>query len=87
MRENPTTLGLTIQVEANRPWDLSRCEVFPATPNAIDPGTEIRFVRNDAGWFAEVPKSEYATEAVEELTLVFAGQGLDEPIELTWQKP
>lgn len=87
VQEKPTTLGLTIEVQGNREVDLSRCEVFPATPNAIDPGAEIRFARNDAGWSAEAPKSEYATEAVQKLTLVLAGQGLDEPIELTWEKP
>ena len=88
VREKPAVLALSIEIQAGRELDLSRCEVFPATANVIDPGAVFRFVRNDSGgWIAEAPKSEYVTGTVKELTLVLAGEGLKEPIELKWQKP
>lgn len=83
--EKPGFLLLAIDARPDGRFDPSRCEVFPATPQAIDPAADIRFARNDAGWIAEVPKSEYAAGPLKQLTLVFSGKGADEPVELTWK--
>ena len=66
------------------PFDLSGYEVFPATPNVIDPAAKIDLVRSSEVMKAEVPKSEYASGPVEALTLVFAGKL---PFSVTWKLP
>lgn len=83
--EKPKSLVLKIEGLTNPNVNLAEYEVFPATPEAIDPGAEILFAREGAAWTAEVPKSEYATEAVGELDLVLAGKSEQAPILLTWK--
>lgn len=64
--------------------DPSKAETFPETPRVVDAATLIRWEKSGDGWLAVVPKNEYAEGAVEELTLVLAGQrGV--PISVSWK--
>ncbi len=83
--EKPESLVLNVQGLSNPGVDLAEYEVFPATPDVIDAGAEIRFTRQADSWTAEVPKSEYAAAKVSELTLVLAGKSEQAPISLTWK--
>jgi thiol:disulfide interchange protein DsbD len=85
--EKPGLLVLTIAARSERRFDPERYEVFPATPQVIDPAAPFRFTPKGAEWTAELPKSEYAGSPVKRLTLVFGGKGAEEPIELTWEVP
>lgn len=60
-------------------FDPVDCEVFPLTPEVVDPAAVIRFVKQGDGvWTASAPRSEYATEqpARFELVLVPPSEGL-----------
>ncbi|MES2660243.1 MAG: protein-disulfide reductase DsbD domain-containing protein [Verrucomicrobiota bacterium] len=83
--EMPKTLKLTIEGLANKKVNLAEYEVFPATPQTIDSAAKIQFASDGTKWTAEVPKSEYATKAIPELTLVLAGKSDQAPISLTWK--
>ncbi|MEO5917436.1 MAG: protein-disulfide reductase DsbD domain-containing protein [Luteolibacter sp.] len=83
--ENPKTLLLTIEGLTNKNVNLGEYEVFPATPQVIDSAAKILFASDGAKWTAEVPKSEYATKAIPELTLVLAAKSDQAPISLTWK--
>lgn len=86
--EKEKILVLTVEAHLSRmnDLDLKDCDIFPATPETIDPAAEIQFTRHGAAWIAEVPKSEYATKPIENLTLVLAGKSGQAPISLSWQK-
>jgi thiol:disulfide interchange protein DsbD len=83
--EMPKVLALRIEAHQSRPLDLEGYEIFPETPQVIDPAAKIRFTRNGAEWLAEAPKSEYATAAVSELTLVLVPKTGQSPLSLTWK--
>lgn len=85
--EKPKSLVLTISGLTNAKPNLAEYETFPATPQVIDNSAIIRFSREGQTWTSEVPKSEYATKAVNELTLVLAGKPGEKPISLTWKYP
>jgi DsbC/DsbD-like thiol-disulfide interchange protein len=84
LAENPETLLLTIRA-ADPAIDLGKHEVFPVTPDVLDPAATIRFTRQDAAWTAEVAKSEYFKKPLTELELVFAGPGGASPFALSWK--
>ncbi len=79
--EKPKTLALTI---AGLQHDPAGSEIFPATPQAINPAAKFAFIREGDQWTAEVSKNEYATEPIRELTLVLAGKSTHPPLALTW---
>jgi thiol:disulfide interchange protein DsbD len=83
--ENPKTLTLRIEGLTGKNINLAEYEVFPATPQVIDPAAEIHFKSDGTTWLAEVAKSEFAPKAVSELTLVLAGKSDQAPISLTWK--
>ncbi len=83
--EKPKSLVLTISGLTSAKPNLAEYEVFPATPQVIENSAAIRFSRDGQTWTSEVPKSEYATKAVRELTLVLAGNSGEPPISLTWK--
>ncbi len=83
--EKAKAMGLRIEAHVSRPLDLEGYEIFPATAEVIDPAAKIQFTRSGAEWLAEVPKSEYATEAVSELTLVLVPKSGQAPLSLTWK--
>jgi DsbC/DsbD-like thiol-disulfide interchange protein len=60
-------------------------EIFPATPQVVDAAADFQFSKSGNRWTAEVPKNEYATSPVKELTLVLAGKGGTAPVSLTWK--
>jgi hypothetical protein len=62
-------------------------QVYPATPEVIDPQAEVRFRKNGARWIAEAPLQEFATKPVTHLELVLAGGGLDTPLRVVWTAP
>lgn len=82
--EKPGTLLLTIR-NAEPDLDLGAHEVFPATPELLDPSAEIRFSREDGAWTAEVAKSEYFKKPLQELVLVLAGPDGAVPFSLAWK--
>ncbi len=84
--EKPDVVVLRIEAQISHPLDLNDYEVFPATPQVIDPAAKIQFTKNGAEWNAEVPKSEYAPKPINELTLVLGGKAQQPPISLTWNK-
>jgi DsbC/DsbD-like thiol-disulfide interchange protein len=76
---------LQLSLVSDRPsFDPSACEIFPVTPQAVDPANPIRFEKDGSSWSAVVAKNEYATAPLRRLTLVIAGKGVAEPIEVTW---
>lgn len=81
--EQPDTLRLTITATAAE-WDAAAHEIFPATPEIIDPAAEFVFVREGASWTTEVAKSEYLATPVAELVLVLAHRDGTPPVALTW---
>jgi len=83
--ESPKSLILTISGLPNTKPDLADYEAFPATPQVIENSAKIQFSRTGQTWTSEVPKSEYATKALRELTLVLAGKSGETPISLTWK--
>lgn len=82
--ENPASLSLTIAAKAGAGHDLSRYDVFPATPQVVDPAAVIRFAKSGDSWTATVPKCGYAASPVRQLTLVLA-DGRGAAFELTWR--
>jgi thiol:disulfide interchange protein DsbD len=80
-------LQLRLELPAESTLDPASCEVFPKTAEAIDPKAEIRFAKSGGAWTANVRKSEYATAALRELTLVLAGKGAPQPVEVSWRAP
>lgn len=85
VEEKPGLLALSIEPRLSRPLELDGYEIFPTTPEVIDPTATIQFKKTGAGWTAEVPKSEYAASPVRELTLVLAGKTGQPPLSLTWR--
>lgn len=83
--EKPKSLVLTIEGLTNKDVNLGEYEIFPATPEVIETAAKIHFTSDGSKWTAEVPKSEYATAAIPELTLVLAGKSDESPISLTWK--
>jgi thiol:disulfide interchange protein DsbD len=79
-------LKIRIEASSGKTVEFPFTHAFPATPDVIDAGAEIRFATDGGGWSARVPKSEYATQPIEKLVLVFAGPESVSPISLTWQK-
>ena len=77
--------GTQVEAHLSRPLDLDGYEVFPATPQVIDPAAKIQFTASGAEWLAEVPKSEYATKAISQLTLVLVSKTGQPPLSLTWK--
>ncbi len=67
--------------------DLAACHVYPATPDVIDPRTEIRFRQDGERWLAEAPLGEFAKKTVKRLELVLQGGGLDPPLHVAWTAP
>lgn len=76
----------SLELSVTGPLDLARYHVFPATESAIDPTVDIHFEKSGDGWKANVPLSEYATEPLKSLTLVFAGKKDEMPRTLTWSQ-
>jgi thiol:disulfide interchange protein DsbD len=83
--EKPDTLSLRMETPAGGSLDPGDYDVFPATPEIIDPSATLNFTRNGSQWTAEVPKSEYLSKPVRELTLVLAGKSGQPPISLKWK--
>lgn len=83
--EKPDTLSLQIETSPDQPLNPGDYEIFPATPQTLDPAATIRFTRAASGWIAEVPKCEYLTKPPKELTLVLDGKSGQPPISLKWK--
>lgn len=83
--EKPDTLKLRIEAHVSKPLNLEDYNIFPVTPQTIDPAATIQFTRNGSEWNAEVPKSEYLTKPIKQLTLVLAGKSGQPPISLSWK--
>jgi len=83
--EKPDSLRLIIKA-TDAEWNANKHEIFPATPEIIDPAAEFIFTRQDAVWTAEVSKSKYLETPVTELLLVLAGPDGAPPTSLTWKR-
>lgn len=82
--EKSTSLSLRLETLSDTPLNPDDYEIFPATPQTIDPAAPIRFARDGDAWTADVPKSEYLTKPARELTLVFAGKSGQSPVSVKW---
>lgn len=80
------SLVLTVVARVGKDFDPSGGEAFPATPQAVDAASPIEFKKTGDHWSAEVRTSEYAPEAIPQLTLVFGGKS-GNPRSLTWKAP
>lgn len=76
--------SLMLKVRLPEGLDADGCDVFPATPDVVDPAAEMGLSRTDDGWQVEVARHEYATKAPDTLELVLAGGKLAKPLLLTW---
>ena len=81
------SLTLTLHAKSPAPLDPAACEVFPLTPDLIDPKTPIRFVKSGESWTATAALGEFAETPVKELTLVLATKGTGSPVEVAWRAP
>lgn len=81
------TLKLSIDPPEGETLDPSIYQVFPETPNVIDPAAEIRFAKMEKHWTAEVAKSEYLSGEAKELTLILADPKTGKAFRLQWSKP
>lgn len=75
-----------LRLSAPESVDLEGVVAFPATPQVLDPGTEITFSRKGEIWSAEAPKNEYAEGELSLLDIVLTGGKLDRPLALSWRK-
>ena len=82
--EFPKTLTLTLSSATTKPFSPADYEFFPATPQAVDAAAKFEFTNVGGKWTADVPKSEYATQAIQQLTLILAGKGKQPPMTVTW---
>lgn len=82
--ESAKALTLTLRTVTTKPFDPAEYEIFPATPQVVDPAAKIEFADANGKWTADVPKSEYATKTIPTLTLVLAGKSKQLPLALTW---
>jgi thiol:disulfide interchange protein DsbD len=85
VKDEGARMALTIHA-ADGGLDLGRWEVFPATPDLIDPRAVIRFESSGGAWTATAPKSQFAKGRVTQLVLVLKGGG-GPPMELSWTAP
>jgi len=85
--EAENSLTLRLHAEKPAPFDFSRIEVFPLTPEVIDPKAEVRFTREEDIWTATVAKSAFAESPVKQLALVLAGRDAGTPLEVAWNAP
>lgn len=86
LAEDGDFINLRIESSSGKTARFPFTHAFPATPDVIDPGAEIHFTGDGGSWSARVAKSEYATQPIEKLTLVFEGPEGVSPISLSWQK-
>lgn len=84
--EDGNFLKLQIQASSSKTTEFPFIHAFPVTPDVIDAGAEIRFTVDGGAWSARVEKSEYATQPIGKLSLVFEGPEGVSPISLSWQK-
>ncbi len=77
-----------VLMEINAPPTLAdpgRWDVYPATPDVIDPAAVIRFTPSGEGkWSARAGKSGYANGPLRQLTLMLVDRQSGEAIELAW---
>lgn len=85
--EMPTHLAITLTHHGELTADFSKCQIFPVTPEVIDPSADLRFERHGGYWILTAPLGEYAQKPVQNLTLVLHGGGLETPLELSWNAP
>lgn len=81
------TLKLSILPADGETRDLSTYQVFPETPNVINPAAVIRFEKTGKLWTVEAAKSEYLNGGPKELALVLADPETNEAFRLQWSKP
>ena len=70
-------IQMTLTLAADSDIHPSDYEIFPVTPNIIDPAAKPRFEPNPTtphAWISTAPKSEYFTDNLEGLTLVLKGK-------------
>lgn len=77
---------VVLNVTAPESIDLEGAVAYPATPQALDPGSEIIFARKGAVWTAEASKNEYAEGELSLLNIVLTGGKLDRPLAVSWRK-
>lgn len=83
--ETPRTLLLRLEMDSGKPLNPGDYEIFPATPQAVDPAANIRFSQAGSAWTAEVAKNEYLTQPLKNLTLVLAGKSGQSSIFVKWK--
>ena len=66
-------------------YDFKGSQVFPATPDVMDPAAPITVKWEGERWSVSALKSEYADGAAEALDLVFAGGNLKHPVVVCWR--
>jgi DsbC/DsbD-like thiol-disulfide interchange protein len=75
--------SLTLTLEG--PIDVSSYDIFPLSPQVIDSAATFSFQKNGTNWTAEVPKSEYASGPISDLSLVLAGKSGQPPLRVEWK--
>jgi DsbC/DsbD-like thiol-disulfide interchange protein len=85
--EKGDKLALVITPGSAALGDLSACDVFPATPEVLDPQAEIRFRKDGARWLADAPLGEFVKKPVARMELVLKGGGPEPPLLVKWSAP
>lgn len=86
VRDAGTGLLLEIRPPDGETRDLSAFQVFPETPQVVDPAALIRFTRDGKVWSAEVARSEYLNGPPKKLTLVLADPKGGAAFRLQWSE-
>lgn len=79
--------GKTLRFSLRGPesFDPAGCEVFVATPQAVDPAERPVFARDGGGWTTVVRKNEYAEGPATLVELVLAGGKISKPVRVLWR--
>jgi len=85
--EEAMELHLALAVKDTVNFSPLDYEAFPATPQVVDEAAKYEWVFSEEQrlWQVTLPKSEYVTEAVKELELVFVGKGAQAPVRVNWK--
>lgn len=84
VKQSEKSLEFTVTTDPKKRFDPAACDVFVLTEAAVDPTAPIRFQKSGETWTAAAQVSEYASEPLQKLSLVFVLPSDQTQIELAW---
>ena len=88
VQESPKAVRMELTTAPGVAIAPDRCDIYPATPDVIDPVAVVRFLKSgEATWSASATRSAYASTPLKHLTLVLVDRETGEPVEISWRAP